>query len=462
MKRIISLFFISLILSSLFINVSAKDDISPQTLTCSTSHTHNKGDVYDNSFKCEFSNLQSTHDYVVVKKDKPGYHPDYTYVLYVNEGVNMKVTKSSSTYSSSGEIISQGGSSDSYVSGGPSYAWTLNEIRLTSEYREVKISLLNAPVFSNYDSAMNYLKNGTKDSNYLGDNFNNGNPEYPTELDKDLPCPQNVKINNYAGGKDKNNYELWNFVWQWNNKDIVTDDVGIELYFKMDGTWDHRSVFGSGTIEKVTTDWQPILSSNFYKSNNKIFDWYKDTSYCDTLYFADKNSDLPAIMNKWPDNFMYMFDTDRDRKIDTCSYKIRNYYIKNDKKYVSAWVVKENINPSVFSDDMEGDSKVDTSIEDDNGKDVSSNYDYKQDDTSKDESSASSAKDISFIGWLTRQFDAIDKFLTSVQDAFYSASSAGGSFVEMFKSYNSFLPSGFITFLVTGIGIVVLLRILGR
>ncbi len=465
MKRLISLFSICLILFSsvFYVNAQEAGNVpSSQILDCSTEHTHNNGDVYYSSFHCEFSKLKSTHDYVVVRKDKPGFLPGYQYVMYVNSGVEMHVVSSSKQVSSANEIITQGNSSDSYVSGGSNVAWSLHGLKLASDYLDGNVNLTNAPVFSSYDSAMNYLSNGTKDSHYLGDNFKNDKPDYPTELDKNLPCPQNIKLNNYAGGKNKDNPELWNFVWQWNNKDIITNDVGIEIYFKMDGTWDHRFLFGSGDIENVTTGWNPVLSSVFYKSNDKIFDWVKNYSYCDMLYLKDSNSDTPDIMHKWPDNFMYMFTADRDKKIKTCSYKARNYYIKDGKKNVSPWVIKENISIDVFSDDMEGDSpsKVDTSIVDDNGNDVSSDYDYKQDTTAKDE--ASSAKDITFIGWLTRQFDAIDKFLTSVQDAFYSASSAGNSFVEMFKSYNSFLPSGFITFLVTGIGIVVLLRILGR
>lgn len=331
-------------------------------------------------------------------------------------------------------------------------------------------TISGCPVFSSYEACEKYLKTGEYDEDEIIspngiDEY--GNPEKDVVFDKNVPCPQNMRVtlqtSNTSALSTFTNFSNINFAWD-NLDECDLENTFIEIQGKFDSFGYYKN--GIDHIAKKKTnynddsaDWITPCSSTFhFKTSNGKYTWYGDSK------FGSQYDSQLGLQNNY---YLYDYFTSRcgvnfyalDYYINKGSVRIRNCMYIDGKMHVSSWVTKLDLNGSNGSNVITDETGNPTTVTDNEGN--PSDQDYEQNSDSYDSSSASSSNE-SFFSWLARQVDGLNRFFASVKKSFATATDAGTSFIAMFKAYNTWLPETFFTMLVTGIGIVILLRILGR
>ena len=344
-----------------------------------------------------------------------------------------------------------------------------------SEYRtnNASVGISGCPVFNSFEALEKYLNEGIYDDSDII-SFEgidkDGNPlenDYKDKIDNDIPLPQNFHWYDSSITTGNGSNPVFDSYFTWDNvKDVKSGDFYAEIQIK--AKFSYKGYFGrtlkNGGTTQFSSDWV-TLSPATLDTMEKI------------LYFTDNNSLSPKSnvyefqladdvakkygMHKRLDSEINVgisntiYDT---YVMHEMQYRIRNFYYSGNIKKCSNWILKNVENRTSLTNNSDGDN--DATITDNEGNPVD-DYDYEQ-DSADDSSSSSSSSSSNFFDWLANQVNGLNRFFASIKKSFTSATDAGTSFIAMFKSYNSWLPESFFTMLVTGIGIIILLRILGR
>lgn len=479
-KYITYLIIICFMISSTQLSVFAAADVNSESIPeVITGHYSGSGSYKDEysvtrTFNFTWTNFKTNHDIAVLVTKYEDKNESYNlYNIYKNDNVLESV---------------EGQQIRSDLTGkNPDYNVTVNksycdEVQLGSFFNGMQgigVSFSSGCTqFSDYEDVKKYLADGTIGDSYIPVDSDNLDVEElpeskfipPTDLK--FEWNDNLKIFSRATGVTS---DICKLTASWTNKnDISKKDIKTE--FQISGVYyvanDNNKVYVSSAslstdytrtdtviskLTRVDKPWTQVdIGNDALNVNFSLYDksflglTSPDVSTNPYRYYLSQVGLSPNVDKVAGGYYLNYMDYKE-------YFRVRYYYIENNKKYVSRWV---KFGTDLTPKDSTGtpNSKDSLVVTDDDDNNVDSDF--------YDNNHATSSSDVtdskSFFSWLSDQIKGISSVLKSIRMAFDEAVNTGSSFVAMFKSYNSWLPATFLTMLVTGIGIVVLLRILGR